>query len=279
MAGALVAGCGRSPSDSDGTGAAPADRVTSTVVPVSDVEWGPLNPARGDKGPKAATLWGDRTGPGASGFLVEFADGFSSPPHIHNVSYRALVLHGLVHNDDPAAEEMWMPAGSFWTQPKGDVHITAAKGSRNLAYVEIEEGPYLVLPVEKKFDSAEKPIRALASSIDWHTPAGVPATDRSPTVARLWGDPQGNRLCGTLVKLPAGFTGTLRSPSAFRAVVIRGRPEHRVPGASDARRLQPGSCFGSDSASHHPISCGAGEEVILYIRTAGRFDVAPAPSE
>lgn len=90
---------------------------TSRVVSESDVKWGPLNPARGDKGPKAGNLWGDRTGSGPSGFLVRFADGFASPPHIHNVSYRGVVIDGLVHNDDPNADDMWMPAGSFWTPP------------------------------------------------------------------------------------------------------------------------------------------------------------------
>ena len=59
-------------------------------------------------------------------------DGFSSPPHIHNVTYRAMVIKGLVHNDDPEAENMWMPPGSFWTQPAGEAHITSAKGEENI---------------------------------------------------------------------------------------------------------------------------------------------------
>ena len=47
-----------------------------------------------------------------------------------------------------AAKEMWMPAGSFWTQPRGESHITAASGDSNVAYIEIEDGPYLVRPVD-----------------------------------------------------------------------------------------------------------------------------------
>ncbi|MEO0474122.1 MAG: DUF4437 domain-containing protein, partial [Bacteroidota bacterium] len=81
----------------------------------SAIEWEKLNPARGDQSPQAGTIWGDRKGEVATGFLAKFVDGFSSPPHIHNVTYRALVLKGLVHNDDEAAEKMWMPTGSFWT--------------------------------------------------------------------------------------------------------------------------------------------------------------------
>ncbi len=122
----------------------PAVMPTSKVVLKSEVKWENLNPARGDKSPKAGTLWGDRNESGPTGFLIKPTDGFKSPPHIHNVSYRGVIISGLIHNDDPKAENMWMPEGSFWTQPKGKVHVTAAKGSNTtLAYIEIEEGPIL----------------------------------------------------------------------------------------------------------------------------------------
>ncbi len=82
------------------------------VIPVSEVKWEQLNPARGDKSPQAGTLWGDRSGAVPTGFLARFVDGFSSPPHIHNATYRAVVISGHIHNDDPDAASMWMPAGS-----------------------------------------------------------------------------------------------------------------------------------------------------------------------
>ncbi len=44
---------------------APIDAVLT-----SEVKWEQLNPARGDKSPKAGTLWGDRNGTGPTGFLV-----------------------------------------------------------------------------------------------------------------------------------------------------------------------------------------------------------------
>ena len=137
------------------------------VVRAPQVAWGALNPARGDKGPRAGNLWNDRTKEEASGFLVRFADGFSSPPHIHNVTYRGVVIQGLVHNDDPDAGEMWMPPGSFWTQPAGEVHITAAKGGDAMAYIEIDQGPYLVLPKEKAFDKGERPVNVVPSNVVW----------------------------------------------------------------------------------------------------------------
>ncbi len=255
----------------------PEVEPTSQVVLMSEVKWGPLNPARGDQSPKAGNLWGDRTRSEPSGFLVEFVDGFSSPPHIHNITYRGVVISGTIHNDDPNAEKMWLPTGSFWTQPAGGVHITSAEGRNNLAYIEIEEGPYLVLPTEKAFSSDDKPINVDVSNIVWIDLPGMPASTNGPKVAFLWGNPQDDRLYGSLVKLPAGFTGKIRSQgSTFRAVVIQSQPQYQVPSETDVKTLVPGSYFSSKGESVHQVSSKAKEESIIYVRTDGKFDVIPA---
>ncbi|MEL6383888.1 MAG: DUF4437 domain-containing protein [Cyanobacteria bacterium J06626_18] len=263
----------------------PQATPTSQVVLTSEIEWGPLNPARGDQSPRAGTLWGDRTGSGPSGFLVQFVDGFSSPPHIHNVTYRGVVVSGLVHNDDPGAEDMWLPAGSFWTQPAGEVHITAADADNNLAYIEIEEGPYLVLPSEEAFDNGERPVNVDtsnlvwldASNIAWIDQTGVPPSANGPKIAFLWGNPQESQLNGTFVKLPTGFAGMMRSQSStFRAVVIQGQPSHHPSSETDVKTLQPGSYFGSEGETVHQVACETGEECIIYVRAEGKFDVVPA---
>lgn len=262
-----------------------APEPTAKVVLTSEVEWTHLNPKRGDLAPKAGTLWGDRKGSGPTGFLLKPADGFQSPPHIHNVSYRGVVIRGVIHNDDPDAADMWMPTGSFWTQPKGEVHITAAKGIDALAYIEIEEGPYLVLPSKEAFDSGERPVNLDksnivwldASDITWIDQPRIPAAANGPKVAFLWGNPQEGHLNGTLVKLPAGFTGRIRSHgSTFRAVVIQGQPQYQVPGEAGLKALEPGSYFSSKGASAHQISSEAGEESVIYVRTDGKYDVIPA---
>ena len=262
-----------------------AAESTNEVVLKSEVEWTYLNPARKDKAPMAGTLWGDRSGTGPTGFLLKPKDGFESPPHIHNVSYRGVVISGLIHNDDPNAADMWMPAGSFWTQPKGEVHITAAKGIDTLAYIEIEKGPYLVLPAEKAFDSGERPVNVDksnivwldASDITWIDQPGMPGSANGPKVAFLWDNPQDGQLNGTLVKLPAGFTGKINSHgSTFRAVVIQGQPQYQMPGEIDVKTLEPGSYFSSKGESVHQISSKEGEESIMYVRTDSKYDVIPA---
>ena len=117
------------------------------------------------------------------------ADRFKSPPHIHNIAYRGVVMSGVIHDDDPNAEEMFMPAGSFWMQPAGGVHITAAKGINSLAYIEVEDA-FGVLPAEKEFHSADRPINVDASNIVWIDQPGMPASANGPKVAFLWGNPQ-----------------------------------------------------------------------------------------
>ena len=252
------------------------------VVPASEVEWSYLNPARKDKAPMAGTLWGDRNGDEPTGYLLKPKDGFQSPPHIHNVSYRAVVISGLLHNDDPDAEFMWMPQGSFWTQPKGQVHITAAQGDSPLAYVEIEQGPYLVLPAIEAFLSPVRPVNVdksnlvwlNASDVSWVDKSGSPAAGNEPQITFLWGTPRTGRLNGTFIKLPAGFKGKINSSGTdFRAIVIKGLPQYQI-GETDIKTLEPGSYFGSkDEPVGHQISSDADTETILYIRTNGKYSV------
>ncbi|WP_299486319.1 DUF4437 domain-containing protein [Acaryochloris sp. IP29b_bin.137] len=257
-------------------GLAPKPKATAEILLMSDVQWGPLNPARGDKSPKAGQLWGDRTGSGPSGFLVEFVDGFSSPPHIHNVTYKGMVIQGLLHNDDPDAHKMWLPAGSFWTQPAGEVHVTAADDSNNLAYIEIEEGPYLVHPPEAAFDNGERPVNVDKSNLVWLNASNITWVDQpempdGAKVAFLWGNPQEDQLNGTLIKLPTGFTGEIQSQSStFRAVVIQGQPSLH---SGQTNALEPGSYFGSQGETVHQVSCTANEECVIYVRAQGKYNV------
>ncbi|QPJ63667.1 MAG: DUF4437 domain-containing protein [Candidatus Nitronauta litoralis] len=275
MAG-TVSACSTLQVETDNTASRSASDSGTKVILTSEVKWEKLNPARGDKSPMAATLWGDRNGKGPTGFLFKAVDGFKSPPHIHNVSYRGIVIDGLIHNDDPGAANMWLPKGSFWTQPKGEGHLTAVKGSNTLAYIEIEEGPYLVLPTDKAFDSGERPVNVDASNIVWVDQPGSPASLNGPKVAYLWGSPQDGQLNGTLIKLPAGYSGKIRNHgSTFTAVVIQGNPKYQMPGKNNVETLEPGSYFSSKGESVHRLSSNAKEESILYMRMEGKFDVIP----
>ena len=246
-------------------------QAATRIVLSSEIQWEQLNPARGDASPQAGTLWGDRNGIEPTGFLAKFVDGFSSPPHIHNVTYRAVVISGSIHNDDPEADERWMPAGSFWTQPKGQVHITSAKGATNIALVEIDHGPYRVLPIEMAFDKGEQPVKVDPSNLVWVDPPGFDASDDGPKIARLWGNIQKGHSHGSFVRLPAGFSGEIHSQgSTFRAVVIKGHPVYHGLRTTE---LDAGSHFSSEDASIHRISSSRGVASILYIRASNPYQI------
>ena len=244
------------------------------VVVASDVKWGWLNPLHGDKSPAAGQLWGDRTDTLASGFLVKFKKGFSSPPHIHNVTYRGVVIKGLLHNDDENAKKQWLPTGSFWQQPAGEVHITAALGEDNLAYIEIQKGPYLVKPTTDAFDSEERPLNLDTSNLVWLNPEDISWVSSNSNVetAFLWGTLEDGQLRASLLKLPANFKGELKNLSTnFRVVVISGGVTHQFSKTGIKHQLEPGSYFGlKENASIH---LNTTIDTIIYIRSNGDFKV------
>ena len=247
------------------TGGALAD--DAIVITADDVDWGYLNPARGDKSPGAADLWGDRTKDVATGMLVKFKKGFSSPPHIHNITYRAIVIEGKLHNDDPEAEEMWMPAGSYWQQPAGESHVTAAQGQQNMAYLEINQGPYLVEPTEKAFDNGERPINIDVTNMAWQasqTSKVVGNTNARYSI--LWAEQHADnqRYTGAMLKIPAGSNLTLNtSAPEFRAVVIGGELDYKSD--DDGKNLAPGSYFSSQNSHQHIFTATQDTQLLSLI--------------
>ncbi len=180
------------------------------------------------------------------------------------------MISGLIHNDDPAAAKMWMPTCSYWTQPAGESHITAAKGTENIAFIEIQNGPYLVRPTDQAFDNGERPLNVDKSNIVWLDLPTQTTSSNQPKLAYLWGDPQGKEVYGTLIKLPAGFSGIIHSQgSDFRAVVIQGQLQYQL--SKEAKTLDAGSYFSSKEESVHEVS--SKKETILYMRINGEFKV------
>ncbi len=245
------------------------ENPTNKVILSSEIVFEKLNPARGDQSPQAGTIWGDRKGTEATGFLAKFVDGFSSPPHIHNITYRAVVIKGLIHNDDPSAEKMWMPTGSFWTQPVGEAHITAAKGQENIALVEIDNGPYLVHPTEQATQNEERPINIDASNVVWldHNKTNWVDSESKAAIAFLW---ENSPSKGLFVKLPKGFDGTIVTDgTVLHAVIIQGELNYTLPDNNQLKVLDAGSYFGATSKAIHTIANNSENDLIVYMRTNG----------
>lgn len=243
----------------------------SEVVSADNVKWGYLNPLRGDKSPGAAELWGDRTKNTATGMLVRFKQGFSSPPHIHNITYRGVVIRGLLHNDDPKALPMWMPTGSFWTQPAGADHTTAANGEDNLIYLEIDSGPYLVHPSKQQFQNDEHPLNLHASNLVWLDQSQDKSiSDSAAEIAYLWGNTNSEVSVGALLKLPGRFKGNLSTNAReLRAVVISGSVGYTSTETASEIDLAAGSYFGSKGKFKHQITTEG--ETVVYLRSNGSY--------
>ncbi|SFK65181.1 DUF4437 domain-containing protein [Methylophaga sulfidovorans] len=252
-----------------------AAQPVAEIVSADEVDWGYLNPLRGDASPGAADLWGDRTKDGPTGMLVKFNAGFSSPPHIHNITYKGIVIEGLMHNDDPDAAEMWLPTGSYWKQPAGENHITAANAQNNLIYLEIDSGPYLVMPSAQAFDNGERPLNLHRDNMVWennHDSHRLLADGVESTF--LWGSTDKAQLNGSLVKLPSGFEGEIvTSANEFKAIVIQGKIAYQDSQTNMGKALSAGSYFGSAGEYHHLFSVADSDEVILYIRTNDTYTI------
>ena len=251
------------------------------VIAPDDLNFIPLNPARGDAAPQAGVLWGDIREDVASGILLRFADGFSSPSHIHNITYRGVVIQGGLHNDDPTAEPMWMGPGSFWTQPAGENHVTSAEpGNSATAFLEILSGPYLVEPSDKAFDNGERPINLVPSNIVWLNPENIEWINLNnaqehalkPQMTFLWGSPEAGELSGAFIKLPSRFSGSLKVQGGLlRAVVIQGELIHHIKGRTPQTTLPAGGYFSSEFNIENQLTCQADTECIIYVRTTDKF--------
>ncbi|WP_339344285.1 DUF4437 domain-containing protein [uncultured Alcanivorax sp.] len=255
----------------------PQAQARLTVVLAEDVDWGYLNPARGELSPGAANLWGDRAVDTATGMLVRFNKGFQSPPHIHNITYRGIVIKGQMHNDDPDAQPMWMPATSFWTQPAGADHITAAAAADNLIYLEIDAGPYRVQPSSKAYDNGEHPLNVHADNLVWQDGDELYSLQADDVeAAQLWQSDTG--VNGALIRFPAGFSGFIKTQAnEFRAVLITGEIDYRSAGAveavSSSSSLKAGSYIESSGTIEHEVHNQTDDPVTLYVRTDGPYIV------
>ncbi len=152
--------------------------------------------------------------------------------------------------------------------------MSAASGAINLAYIEIDAGPYLVQPSAKASDNGERLLSIEAGNLVWLDGGDVgfiPAGDRSCRVetAYLW-DNAGTGERASLVRLPHGYAGQIATGAAtLRAVTATDGISYASLTMQQAATLTKGSYFGSSGRASHRIGCSAKPSCVLYLRTAG----------
>ncbi|MEM7765130.1 MAG: DUF4437 domain-containing protein [Pseudomonadota bacterium] len=233
----------------------------------------PLNPARGDAAPQAGVLWGNIRANVWSGAIIKFRDGFQSPPHIHNVTYRGVVIDGQVHNDDPVAAKQWLGPGAYWSQVAGEAHITAAKpGASATVFLEILSGPYLVKPTDDAFDTGEQSVNVAYDNLVWVTASGSLA-DSNARSARTYLWQQGAH-SGSLLRLAAGASVSVQADAPLRLVGIRGELSVRAA-AQPAKPLHRARYQQLPAADIHDLQCHGATVCLSYISALGTYRFVP----
>ena len=143
-----------------------------------------------------------------------------------------------------------------------------------MAFLDIQEGPYLVKPTSEAFDNGERPINVDKTNLVWLNANNIQWVDKKSNVqtAFLWGNHQENQLRATLLKIPAGFKGSIKNLSKnFRAVVISGKITHQFFKKGDKNVLESGSYFSAKENTTTKITTDT--ETVIYIRSNGGFKV------
>ena len=114
-----------------------ADSGPSKNLPVTKLKFfetgvGPL---------QAAAAYGDLQ-KGAHGTYIKMPAGFVSPPHTHTEDYYGVVISGVGANDLPGAQDVELPAGSYWFQKGKEVHVTKCLSANECIFFIVQPGKF-----------------------------------------------------------------------------------------------------------------------------------------
>lgn len=124
---------------------------------------------------------------------------------------------------------------------------------------------------------AGTPIFVSAADLKWAdlNPTGAPGVK----IADVWGDHTKSGY-GAFLKFPPGFLSPLHThTNAIKIVVISGTYIQTPEGQSE-HRMGPGSYVFQPGGNYKHISaCDKASECLLFIESAGKFDLKPVAAE
>ncbi|MCY1315239.1 hypothetical protein D9M69_04760 [compost metagenome] len=118
------------------TAARAEDNAVPRITLSENIDWSPMIPRLGNKGPAIATVFGK---PGVIGTpfggLVRVPAGGQSPFHKHTSEYWAIMVAGTGSARKSLGDEPeWIPTGSWWFQPGGAPHVNKCKGPEECVF-------------------------------------------------------------------------------------------------------------------------------------------------
>jgi quercetin dioxygenase-like cupin family protein len=135
---------GKSPEAKPDERAAQAKIMGATLMPASDVKWGPME---GLEGAKQAPLWGDPT-KGEHGILYQWPAGTLVPQHTHTFGDRGVVISGTMTLAVDGAPAKKLPPGSYFSLAGGVKHVTGCEEGAPCVFFLQREGKFDVNMVE-----------------------------------------------------------------------------------------------------------------------------------
>ncbi|PKB00579.1 uncharacterized protein DUF4437 [Flavobacteriaceae bacterium MAR_2009_75] len=185
-----------------------------------------------------------------------------------------MVIKGLLHNDDENAENNGFRQVLIGNSQQAK-HILPRQMVKIIwRFLDIQEGPYLVKSTSEAFDNGERPVNVDKTNLVWLNANDIEwvANKSNVETAFLWGSQKEKQLRATLLKLPAGFNGSVKNLSPnFRAVVISGSLMHQFSKKEAKNKLDAPSYFGAEENATSIISTA--KETVLYIRSNGDYEV------
>lgn len=252
----------------------PPRKVLKSMKP-DQLEWKPLVPEAGDKGPMVASLWGDMMAE-PNGFFIKLPAGDKGMLHTHANDY-----HGVGVTASNAAQDGGkthaVAQGTYWLQPGGIGHLNACAGKTPcIAFVHFTAGKFDFAPA-KPAKGAKPDARAVEKTVKaakWILFDEKNA--KGGAWSALWGDMQAGAN-GMFIKLPAGNAAFWHiHKSDYHGVVLAGTLDHHESG-TEANELPTGSYWWQPGGNKHVDLCKAGgPDCVVYVYFENAYDVKPA---
>ncbi len=249
-------------------------KVLKSMRP-DQLEWKPLVPEMGDKGPMVASLWGDMMS-GPNGFFIKLPAGDKGMLHTHTNDYHGVGITVASAGQDGGKTHA-VAQGTYWFQPGGTGHLNACPGKAPcIGLAHFNAGKFDFAPA-KPAKGAKPDARAVEKTVK--AAKWINFDEKNPKGggwSGLWGDMQAGEN-GMFIKLPAGNPAFWHiHKSDYHGVVLAGTLDHHESG-TDPNELPVGSYYWQPGGNKHVDLCKAGgPDCVVYVYFENAFDAKPA---